>query len=75
MSDTSEITLDTTVNDAVLKSPVALAIFARHGIDTCCGGALPIREVARRHHLDAEKLLESVVQKGQRLPTLTTDNA
>jgi iron-sulfur cluster repair protein YtfE (RIC family) len=60
MSDGREITLDTTVNVAVLLNPAALAIFAEHGIDTCCGGPMPIREVARRHHLDAAELLQSL---------------
>ena len=60
MRDGREITLDTTVNVAVLLNPAALAIFAEHGIDTCCGGPMPIREVARRHCLDAVKLVQSL---------------
>jgi regulator of cell morphogenesis and NO signaling len=56
----SVITAETTVNEAILRVPASLAIFAECGIDSCCGGSLPIGEAARRHGLDADALLERI---------------
>jgi regulator of cell morphogenesis and NO signaling len=48
MKDLSAISDEMTVNEIVHTKPEAIAVFARYGIDTCCGGALPIAEVARQ---------------------------
>ena len=45
-----------TINEITQRHPVALAVLRDHGIDTCCGGALPLAEAARRHGLDADAL-------------------
>jgi regulator of cell morphogenesis and NO signaling len=49
-----------TVNDVLLRHPRSAAVFARFGIDACCGGANPLEEVARRHRLDADALLAAL---------------
>ena len=59
MSDAT-ITTDTIVNDAVKVHPQTLFVFQGAGIDTCCGGALPIGEAAKRHGVDANDLLKSI---------------
>ena len=43
-------TIDTsmTVNDMVAAHPETIAVFNRFGLDTCCGGGVPIAEAARR---------------------------
>ncbi|HEX7091336.1 MAG TPA: DUF542 domain-containing protein [Longimicrobiales bacterium] len=46
-----------TVNTAILLHPRTVAVFDRYGIDSCCGGALPIEEVAKRHSLDLDALM------------------
>jgi regulator of cell morphogenesis and NO signaling len=46
-----------TVNTAILLHPRTVAVFDRYGIDSCCGGALPIEEVAKRHALDLDALM------------------
>lgn len=51
------ITGDTTLNEAVSRFPDTLPVFAGIGADTCCGGAKPIAEVARRHGADEADLL------------------
>lgn len=59
VSDSSEadIRFDMTVNAIVRQHPATLAVFTRMGIDTCCGGALSLAEVARRHRIDFIVLL------------------
>lgn len=56
----SSITPDMTVNDVVRLVPAAVRVLGEAGIDTCCGGALPLGEAARRHGLDVEALLETL---------------
>jgi iron-sulfur cluster repair protein YtfE (RIC family) len=57
---TPEITLDMTVNSIVEASPETLPVFKKYGIDTCCGGALPIGEVAKRHQIDSTELVKAL---------------
>lgn len=45
--------LDMTVNEAIRRYPPTVAVFHRYGIDSCCGGALPVRTAAARHGADA----------------------
>ncbi len=47
-----------TVNEVLRLYPATLSVFNEYGIDTCCGGALPIGEAAKRHGLNAEKLVD-----------------
>jgi regulator of cell morphogenesis and NO signaling len=53
----SEITADMTVNEIITQHPETVAVFNSHRIDSCCGGALPLAEVARKHRLDFIALL------------------
>ena len=52
-----EITADMTVNQVIAEHPETVAVFSRLGIDACCGGALPLAEVARKHRFDFIALL------------------
>jgi iron-sulfur cluster repair protein YtfE (RIC family) len=49
-----------TVNETVRLFPGTVAVFSRHGIDSCCGGALPVAEAAARHGIDLEQLLKEL---------------
>ena len=57
-----EITSYMTVNEIIKKHPATIAVFSRHHIDSCCGGALPLAEVARKHRLDFIALLAELEQ-------------
>jgi iron-sulfur cluster repair protein YtfE (RIC family) len=46
-----------TVNEIIAEHPHTVAVFKRMGIDACCGGALPIAEVARKHRLNFLELI------------------
>lgn len=45
-----------TVNETVARWPATAAVFNRFGIDTCCGGGVPIRAAATRDGIDPEVL-------------------
>jgi regulator of cell morphogenesis and NO signaling len=49
-----------TVNETVLHFPATLGVFRGYGIDSCCGGGLPVGEAARRHGVDPEELLQAL---------------
>jgi len=51
------IDLFDTVNDVIERFPATLSVFNRFGIDTCCGGALPLLTVTSRHRINAGALL------------------
>jgi regulator of cell morphogenesis and NO signaling len=57
-----EITADLTVNEVISRNPQTVAVFQRHGIDSCCGGALRLAEVARKHRIDFIALLAELEQ-------------
>ena len=60
----SSIDARSTVNDIVARYPSTLPVFNAFGIDTCCGGAIPVTEVATRHKIPLNALrsaLESAV--------------
>ena len=48
---------DATVNEVIAAWPATVAVFARHGVDACCGGGKPVAIVAERHGLRLEALL------------------
>ena len=49
-----------TVNDVVARHPETVAVFNAFGIDACCGGAVPVREAARRDGADPDALLAAL---------------
>jgi iron-sulfur cluster repair protein YtfE (RIC family) len=48
------------MNEIVARRPEALGILDAWGLDTCCGGALPLGEAAARHGLDPLEVLRSL---------------
>jgi len=49
-----------TVHDVVGRVSGSRAVFDRFGIDTCCGGELPVALAARRHGVDVDLLLDAL---------------
>jgi regulator of cell morphogenesis and NO signaling len=45
-----------TLNEIVARHPAALAVLKRYGLDTCCGGALPLRVAAEHHGLELDQI-------------------
>jgi len=46
-----------TVEEIATTHPETYAVFQRHHIDLCCGGRLPLPEVARKHGIDLDLLV------------------
>lgn len=44
--------MEMTVNEVIRRYPATVALFSRWGIDSCCGGGLPVAEAAQRHGVD-----------------------
>jgi iron-sulfur cluster repair protein YtfE (RIC family) len=45
------------VNEVLRAAPASGAIFNRFGVDTCCGGGLPLHEAAREAGVALDELL------------------
>ena len=54
------ITEDMKVGQLATEHPLATRVFARHGIDYCCGGGKPLEEVCVEKGLVAESILEEI---------------
>jgi regulator of cell morphogenesis and NO signaling len=42
------LTADLTVNEIVARFPETVAVFNQYGVDTCCGGGVPLPLAAER---------------------------
>ena len=49
-----------TVNELIREVPLTIPVFNSFGIDSCCGGAVPVREAARRDGAEGDALLAAL---------------
>ncbi len=54
------VTAESRVGEIAAHHPLATRVFARHGIDFCCGGGVPLAEVCAQRGLDAEAVLGEI---------------
>lgn len=54
------ITSQTKVGELAAAHPLATRVFARHGIDFCCGGGRALGEVCSEKGLDSGQLIEEI---------------
>ena len=54
------IELHSKVGQIATEHPLATRVFARHGIDFCCGGGKPLAEVCARRNLDPSTVLAEI---------------
>jgi regulator of cell morphogenesis and NO signaling len=54
------------VGQLAVEHPLATRVFARHGIDYCCGGGQPLGEVCQKKGLDAEAVLAEINKELER---------
>jgi iron-sulfur cluster repair protein YtfE (RIC family) len=50
------------VHEALGEVPGAREVLARFGIDTCCGGELPLAVAAEHHGVDLDRLLDALAR-------------
>ncbi len=55
-----QVEADTPVGQIAARHPLATRVFARHGIDFCCGGGKPLTEACRSAGLDIGQALEEI---------------
>ncbi len=51
---------ESTVSHLAAEYPPATRVFARHGIDFCCGGKVALHEVCQQRGLDTETVLDEI---------------
>ena len=49
-----------TVRETMARYPESKAVFARFGVDTCCGSGVPIIDAAHRDGADLDALLAAL---------------
>lgn len=60
MSEVIQLDPSLTINEIVARCPETIAVFNRFGMDTCCGGSVPVEEAARRDGLDLDPILAAL---------------
>lgn len=60
MQTTPEIDKASIVDELTARYPDTIAVFNRFGIDSCCGGGVPIAEAASRDGADFDALLAAL---------------
>jgi regulator of cell morphogenesis and NO signaling len=51
---------DSQVGRIAVEHPIATRVFARYGIDYCCGGGVPLAEACESRGLDAAAVMEEI---------------
>lgn len=49
-----------TVDEIVAFAPITINVFNAFGIDTCCGGAVPLRDATLRAHVPLATFLAAL---------------
>lgn len=57
------ITSETTVGSVATEHPLATRVFARHGIDFCCGGGKPLSEACEAQGVDTNVVLAELTKE------------
>lgn len=55
-----EITQDTPVGEIAAAAPLATRVFARYGIDFCCGGGVPLSTACTRKSVSVDSVLDEI---------------
>ena len=60
---TMDLSPRTPVGEIAAVAPLATRVFARHGIDFCCGGGVPLQQACEQRSLDVEDVLREIQQE------------
>lgn len=56
----NELTTTSLIGEIAASHPIATRVFARHGIDFCCGGGAPLNQACSSRGLDPVALLDEI---------------
>ena len=59
-SNHTHVEAGATVNEIVARHPETIAVFNRFGIDSCCGGGVPLGDAAHRDGAELDALLRAL---------------
>ena len=59
-SGSTSIEAGSTVNEIVARHPETIPVFNGFGIDSCCGGGVPLRDAAQRDGADLDALVRAL---------------
>ncbi len=54
------ITAETSIGSVAAEHPLATRVFARHGIDFCCGGGLPLSDACAARGVELDLVLGEI---------------
>ena len=54
------ITAETSIGSVAAEHPLATRVFARHGIDFCCGGGLPLSDACAAYGVELDLVLAEI---------------
>jgi len=54
-------TFNTTVGELARRSPAAIKVFQRYGVEFCCGGRQRLGQACLAHRLSYERLASEIV--------------
>ncbi len=57
---TVNLSANTPVGEIAAAAPLATRVFARHGIDFCCGGGVPLSQACAKRDLIVDTVLEEI---------------
>ncbi len=57
-------TPESRVGEIATRYPLATRVFARHGIDFCCGGGIALADACAKRRLDTADVLEEIERTG-----------
>jgi hypothetical protein len=60
LSEPITLTAQDTLNLIVARYPQALPVLQHFGLDSCCGGALPLHTAAQHHRLDLSEVVAAL---------------
>ncbi|MBK7142264.1 MAG: DUF542 domain-containing protein [bacterium] len=57
------ISAEATVAALATEHPLATRVFARYGIDFCCGGGRPLKAVCAEKRLEVNRIIDEIAQE------------
>ncbi len=60
------ITPDMSLNDVIRKYPTTIGVFNRFNIDSCCGGARSLRDMAAQDKVDLGVFIQALKEAAEK---------